>query len=109
MKRLILYILFVFVTVAASAQLSFSIRVGSRSIGKDQSLQVEYAVTNADALSDFAEPVFTDWQILSGPMYSQQQMITNGKVDKTTSYIYILQPKRLGSLILPGTTVVVGN
>jgi hypothetical protein len=109
MKRLLLYILFVFITVAASAQLSFSIRVGSRSIGKDQSLQVEYAVTNADALSDFAEPAFTDWEVLSGPMYSQQQMITNGKVDKTTSYIYILQPKRLGTLILPGTTVVVGN
>jgi hypothetical protein len=109
MKRLLLYIFFLFISIAANAQLSFSIRVGSRSIGKDQSLQVEYAVTNADALSEFAEPVFSDWEVLSGPMYSQQQMITNGKVDKTTSYIYILQPKRLGTLILPGTTVVAGN
>src|SRR6476469_3337275 len=108
MKKILLY-LFLILGVHANAQLSFSIRVGSRSIGIDQPLQVEYAVSNADALSDFKEPVFTDWQVLSGPMYSQQQMITNGKVDKTTSYVYILQAKKLGTLILPGTSVIAGN
>lgn len=109
MKNILLYIFLLILSFSAEAQVSFSIRVGSRSIGKDQALQVEYAVANADALSDFKEPVFTDWEVLSGPMYSQQQMITNGKVDKTTSYVYVLQAKKLGTLILPGTTVVAGN
>jgi hypothetical protein len=109
MKKWLLYICTCFIVMQAHAQISFTIKTASRTIGKNENLQVEYTVANADELSDYKDPIFKDWNVLSGPMYSQQQLITNGKVEKSTSYIYILQPKHSGTLSLPATTVITGG
>jgi hypothetical protein len=109
MKKWLLYICTCFIVMQAHAQISFTIKTASRTIGKNENLQVEYTVANADELSEYKDPIFKDWNVLSGPMYSQQQLITNGKVEKSTSYIYILQPKHPGTLSLPATTVTTGG
>ncbi len=87
------------------AQLSFTIKIQDREIGKADVLQVEYAVDNAGSISDFKQPVFTDWNVVSGPEYSQQSISMNGKTESTISYVYMLSPKKTGSLTVPGSTV----
>ncbi|MDB5229965.1 MAG: hypothetical protein JWN76_770 [Chitinophagaceae bacterium] len=99
-------VLLLFSFSAANSQLSFEIRVSTRTIFSNQEVQAEYVVKNATRLESFTGPQFNGWKIISGPVYSSQQSNINGQISNEVSYVYVLVPARAGRLILPGTTVV---
>lgn len=106
MKRWVLYLFCSIITICGIGQTNFSIKVEGRSIARNEILQVEYAVTNADVVNDFKEPIFSGWKVLSGPMMSRQFYSVNNNSQKIISYVYVLQPERSGQVLLPGTSVV---
>ncbi len=84
----------------------FSIVVSSKEIGKKDQVQVEYVINGTTRISNFIPPYLTkDWQILSGPSFSQMSSTINGRSQAVTKYVYLLIPVRSGDLKLPGTTV----
>jgi hypothetical protein len=86
---------------------TFSIQPGARVIGKEDVLQAEYKVKGSSNASNFTQPDFAGWKIVSGPDLSSQQISVNGKTESSASYIYSLQPKTSGTLRLPPATIEV--
>jgi hypothetical protein len=86
------------------AQVSFTIKIQTKEIGKADVLQAEYAISNSNSVGEIVPPVFNDWNA-SGPEYSEQSVSINGKTQSTISYIYNLSPKRTGDLNVPATSI----
>jgi hypothetical protein len=109
MNRLLLYCFFVSISLPiftkSVGQSTFQIKPGAREIGRQDVLQVEYAVKGSTNASNFVEPVFKGWKVLSGPSLSSQQISVNGKTESSVSYIYSIQPNIAGTLIIPSSTV----
>jgi len=74
-------------------------------MGREDVLQVEYEVSGTANITDFTEPRFTQWKLVSGPSYSTEQIITNGKTESKTSYVYLVQPRGSGNFQLPAAMV----
>lgn len=109
LKYTIYCVLLVILPLALRAQATFGIQVSAKEIFRNDVLQVEYAIENANAISDFASPVFRGWHIESGPMISQQQSIVNGASSRKTSYQYTLAPDGPGVHTVPGTSVMIAG
>lgn len=109
MNRLLKYCFFItifFLIFSKSiGQSTFQIKPGAREIGRQDVLQVEYAVKGSTNASNFAEPVFKGWKVLSGPSLSSQQISINGKTESSVSYVYSIQPSIPGTLIIPSSSV----
>ncbi|HEX3024200.1 MAG TPA: BatD family protein [Chitinophagaceae bacterium] len=90
-----------------TGQIQFQIKPNVTEIGKEDVLQVEYKVSGATDASNFVQPNFIKWKVLSGPSYSSQEISVNGRTESSISYVFSLQPKSAGTLQLPATTVEV--
>ncbi|MFT4205041.1 MAG: BatD family protein [Chitinophagaceae bacterium] len=91
----------------AFAQLGLRLEVSSRSIGKDEVLQVSYSVQNASELNGrLSVTDFPGWQIVSGPQTSQETSIINGVRSSSIGYVYLLMPQKTGTLSIPGASIV---
>ncbi|OIR08394.1 hypothetical protein GALL_95620 [mine drainage metagenome] len=88
-------------------QIQFQIKPNATTIGKEDVLQVEYKVSGATDASNFAQPDFVKWKVLSGPAYSSQEISVNGKTESSVSYVFSLQPRSTGTLQLPAASVEV--
>jgi hypothetical protein len=86
-------------------QTKFQIKPSASEIGREDVLQVEYEVSGTMDASNFAEPVFTQWKVLSGPSLTSQQISINGKTTASVSYVYSLQARASGRLVLPGSSI----
>jgi hypothetical protein len=110
-KKLFTFLLcIVFLLNAANllAQIQFSINPSATSIGKEDVLQVSYEISGvADA--NFQPPLFPRWKILSGPNYSSEQTMINGKTEKKVDFIFVLQPTTTGTINLPEATIIIDN
>ena len=91
------------------SQIQFQIKPSATEIGKEDVLQVEYKVSGAVDASNFSQPDFTKWKVLSGPAYSSQQVSVNGKTESSISYVFSLQPRSSGTLSLPAASVDVDD
>ena len=87
------------------SQIQFQIKPSAMEIGKEDVLQVEYKVSGAIDASNFSQPDFAKWKVLSGPAYSSQQVSANGKTESSISYVFSLQPRSTGTLSLPAVSV----
>lgn len=96
---------FLFAATAAKSQQSFTVSVSANQVYKNDAVQVEYKITNALDTKDFVAPVFSGWNVLSGPSYAQEESYINGRSERFTSYIYVLMPTQAGRLQVPGTSV----
>ncbi|WP_448672874.1 MULTISPECIES: BatD family protein [Chitinophagaceae] len=106
-KKILLALFTLLVTVNVFAQLGFKLDVSSRSIGKDEVLQVSYTVQNAAELNRGVSVVgFPGWKVVSGPQTSQETSIINGVQSSSIGYIYLLMPQKTGTLSIPGASVV---
>lgn len=70
--------------------------------------EVTFTLENADG-SNFRPPRFTDVRVLSGPNTAAQTSIINGKVSRSVSYGFTLQPLRKGRLVIPSASIEVGG
>ncbi len=86
-------------------QVQFQIKPSATEIGKEDVLQVEYKVSGAVDASNFSQPDFAKWKVLSGPAYSSQQVSVNGKTESSISYVFSLQARSPGTLSLPAASV----
>jgi len=87
-----------------SQDASFTAKVSKNKLGENQRLRVEFAV-NQQGADAFTPPKFTNFTVISGPSQSVSQSWVNGKASYTQAYIYVLQPKKKGILIIAGATI----
>ena len=79
--------------------MEFTASVSKNSLGLNQRLKVQFSV-NKQGADDFTPPSFEDFKVIAGPSSSINQSWINGKASYTHSYIYFLQPKRKGEIVI---------
>ena len=87
---------------AQKAELEVS--VSKNTLGVNQRLKIEFAI-NKQGADNFKAPKFDNFRIIAGPSQSVSQSWINGKVKFSQSYSYILQPKRMGELIIGAASI----
>ena len=95
-------------TTIVSAQIQFNIKPAATVIGKEDVLQVSYEITGVSD-ANFEPPLFPKWKIVSGPNYSSEQTMMNGKTEKKVSFIFLLHPLSVGTIEIPQATIVIDN
>jgi len=93
--------------VAHSQTPQFRTQVNPNPVTEGERFQITYSL-NTDS-RNFVPPSFTGIKILSGPNNSSSTRIINGQVSREVSYSYIAVANKVGTLTIPGATVVVGN
>lgn len=93
----------------SQAQVQFSIRVSASEIGSKDQLVADYIISGSDRVINFQPPSFKNWQLITGPVISTQDLKVNGVKVSTTHYSYFLQPTSTGKLKIPTTSVEVDD
>jgi hypothetical protein len=88
----------------AIAQLEFTATTSNSKIGLNQRLRIEFTVDKQGA-DNFMLPNMSDFRIVAGPSQSVNQSWINGKVSFSQTYIYIIQPTKIGTFTIPSATV----
>ena len=97
MKILKFYI-FTFILLTSQifyAQIEFKTKVSKNKLAVNQRFRVEFSV-NKQGADNFKPPSFANFKVVGGPSSSVNQSWINGKASYTQSYIYIIEPKRVG-------------
>jgi hypothetical protein len=77
------------------AQVKFYASAGKQ-VPVNQGLQLNYTVENGEAQS-IKLPQINDFQVVSGPNTMQNVSIVNGHMSRSTTYSYVLKPKKEGT------------
>jgi len=88
----------------AFTQINFKAIASKTKLGVNQRLKISYEVDKQGA-DNFQVPNFRNFTIISGPSSSVSQSWVNGKSTFSRKYIYILQPKKIGTFVVPSATV----
>jgi hypothetical protein len=82
------------------AQVKFSAAASSKTVGKNDYLQIQFTIENASNVEGVAPPAFKNFTIISGP--NQQSSITNinGNIKHSISIGYILKPISTGTFTI---------
>lgn len=107
MKRIATYSIlgfFLLFSQIVLAQLDFAATASNSKIGLNQRVRVEFSVDKQGA-DNFRLPEMADFKVVAGPSQSVNQSWINGKVSFSQTYIYILQPTKMGTLTVPSATV----
>ncbi len=86
---------------------SLSASVSRNPVGVDEQFQVTFTFNGN--LNSFTPPSFGDFIVLSGPNQSNSIQIINGSYSQSTSYSYILQPKKTGTFKIGSGVAVSGG
>jgi len=86
------------------AQIAFKTSVSKSKLGLNQRLKIEFSI-NKQGSDNFTPPNFTNFKIVGGPSQSVNQSWINGKVSYALSYVYIIQPKNVGTYTIQPATV----
>ncbi len=100
------YILFfmLFTAVSILAQdAKLTTTVSKNKLGINQRLKIEFTV-NKQGADNFAPPNFKNFTA-RGPSTSISQSWVNGKASYAQTYIYILQPKKVGTFTISSATI----
>ena len=65
--------------------------------------------TLEDAQAKFEEPLFTDFDVISGPNTSSSVSIINGESNSKTTYSYYLRPQSPGNFYIHPSSFVLDN
>lgn len=111
MKKVLIYILLIFLSAAASGQ-DIEVTADYPSVvTAGQQFSLSYTV-NAGG-GEFSVPPFTGFNKIMGPQtsYSQNTQIINGKISRQTSYsyIYYLQAIKTGRFVIPPAVFTLKN
>ncbi len=107
--RTIVFILLTLITsFKVYAQVSFTCKASANVIGKNELLEVNYELQNAE-FENFAQPGFDGWRVVGGPNMSSSTFISNGVKTVSMSYQFILKPLSTGSFNIPGAKATVNG
>ncbi len=81
------------------AQINFTTSVSKSKLGVNQRFRIEFSV-NKQGADNFQAPSFSNFKVVGGPSSSVNQSWINGKASYSQSYIYILQPKKIGAFTI---------
>lgn len=86
------------------AQLGFTATTSNSKIGLNQRLRIEFTVDKQGA-DNFRLPDMSDFKVVAGPSQSVNQSWINGKVSFSQTYIYIIQPTKIGTFTIPSASI----
>lgn len=86
------------------AQVKFSASANSKTIGKNDYLQVQFTIENAANVEDITPPSFKSFAVVSGPNQQSSVSNINGNVKQSLSVGFILQPLATGKIIIGAAT-----
>jgi len=85
-------------TVVCSAQVKFEATVNKSEIGLNEKVQVSFTLNKKNA--DFTPPEFTNFEVISGPLTSNNISFKNGRRNVEKTIAYTLKPTKRGTLII---------
>ncbi len=107
MKVLLRYIFLVLLMAGKAGWCqSFFTKVSSKTIGRNDLLEVQYVAENIE-LSDFILPKYPGWLVQSGPNFSSNRVQTGNLVKQQIIYSLTLQPTRSGKLSVPSANITI--
>ncbi len=94
----------------AMAQLRFTAQASAKEMGKSDYIQIQFIIENAKEIGNVQTPDLSDFTIVEGPNQSTGMSITNGNMSQYKGIVFLLQPKKTGTLtIKPATATVDGQ
>lgn len=107
------FLVVVFVSIAvcipAFAQVKFSTVINEKEIGKNDYVQVQYIVENANSVENLTPPSFKGFTVVSGPMQQTGMSVINGAVSKYEGVTYVLKPSGTGKFLVEGATATING
>lgn len=106
MKKIVIAILFLIISVSAFGQKFYS-TVDESKVGESDRFQLTLTFEGKDVnkLSNFSPPSLKDFRVLSGPNQSTSMQIINGAVSASISFSYILLPNSTGSFTIGSASI----
>ncbi len=100
----------VLMSQSASAQATFSVVCPNKTIGKNDVLEIQFKMENANNVESIVPPDFKNFNIISGPNQESSSSNINGKVSQYVSVGFSLQPKKPGKFTIgPAKAVADGK
>ena len=90
-------------SIASWAQFEFYAQVSSQSIGVNQRIEVRFTMT--EKVTDFQQPSFEGFDIVGGPMQSENYIWVNGQSRNEYSFSFFIQPQKKGILTIEPASV----
>ncbi|MCA0429668.1 MAG: BatD family protein [Bacteroidetes bacterium] len=106
MKKIILYILFIFGFYSLKSQI-VEAQVSSKQV--QVGTPFEYVIIIKTNANSYTPPNFKDFDVVGGPNQSQSTQYVNGVVSSQLTLSWYLAAKKEGKLIIPSAIVTVGN
>ena len=98
-KKFFILSILVFATQAIVAQIEFTTAVSKSKLGVNQRFKIQFTV-NKQGADNFKPPSFANFKVVGGPSSSVNQSWINGKTSYSQSYIYIVEPTKVGEFTI---------
>jgi hypothetical protein len=100
----------VLMSQSAFAQATFSVVCPNKTIGKNDVLEIQFKMENANNVESIVPPDFKNFNIISGPNQESSSSNINGKISQYVSIGFSLQPKKPGKFTIgPAKAVADGK
>src|SRR3989339_218196 len=85
----------------------FSASIERTTVGQNDRFQVDFTFEGGDvnSVSNFRQPNFAGFRVLSGPNQSSSMQIINGRASGSISLSYILQPSNVGEFTMGSASI----
>lgn len=97
---LLIFFLPIFSLQRSFAQIKFSSICPETKIGKNEVLQIQFKVENANYVETIIPPSFKHFNVVSGPNQQSGMTSINGKIKKYVAISFYLQPESTGKFII---------
>jgi len=92
---------------ATSQQVNFTTIASSKEIGRNDYVQIEFVVENAQQIDHLEHPRFQDFHIIQGPIQSSGMSVVNGNMSQYKALSFVLQPTKTGKFTIQGATATI--
>jgi len=100
----------VFASLIANAQTKFTARATPTQAGRDEYITLKLTVTDGNNIQKIQPPSLEDFAVVGGPSTETEMNSVNGTTDQYQTLIYVLLPKKRGTITIgPATAVVDGK
>ncbi len=90
------------ICLSVSAQVKFFTVVDEKEISRNDYLEVQYMVENAQSVDQIIPPAFQGFTVVSGPNPQSSMSVVNGAVSKSVGVSFVLKPTGTGRFTIAG-------
>jgi len=103
-RKLTLLLIMISAVVAIQAQdAKFSVHVNADTIKMGTVLELTFSIENIDG--QFSPPLFEGFELVAGPSQSTMMSIINGRMTRSSTYLYYLKPTATGLFKIGEATI----